>query len=234
MLLENLKRSLRFHETLNPKIWKNAEQILGDVQLKMYQNAAAFLKFMKIPKDKVKDIVFIGGNCNFNYTPQSDIDIHIVLKDDAYTKDEAEFLERFTGLAKNAWKQDHDIFIAGYNVEMYVEYPEQKRYPGQGIYSLEKNKWVQKPKPVYPPPDEVNIMRKARKYEDEIVDLLKKPELKAVESMINRLKQLRQSGLEEAGEFSTPNLVFKVLRDNGLIDKLWEIKKKLVSKNLSL
>lgn len=234
MLLENLKRSLRFHETLNPRIWKSGgKQLLPDVHVKMEQNATAFLKSLKIPKEKVKDIIFIGGNCNYNYTPQSDVDIHIVLKDDAYTAEEGKFLDDLIKLAKSAWKENHDIFIAGYNVEMYIEYPEQHRYPGQGVYSLSKAKWVQEPKPVYPPPDERNIMRKASKYEDEIRELLEKPDVVKLDSMINRLAQLRKSGLEEAGEFSTPNLIFKVLRDNGLVDKLWEMKRKTISKKLS-
>ena len=42
------------------------------------------------------------------------------------------------------------------------------------------------------------------------------------------------SGLEKDGEFSYENLVFKFLRRNGYIDKLFNFKNKLMDKNLSI
>ena len=45
---------------------------------------------------------------------------------------------------------------------------------------------------------------------------------------------MRKAGLAEAGEFSTENLVFKILRNKGLIDKLADYYNHLIDKGLSL
>ena len=45
---------------------------------------------------------------------------------------------------------------------------------------------------------------------------------------------MRKAGLQENGEYSTENLAFKNLRNKGLIDKLWDLKKQGIDKELSL
>jgi hypothetical protein len=55
-----------------------------------------------------------------------------------------------------------------------------------------------------------------------------------VEDLIDKIKKLRKAGLEENGEFSTENLVFKVLRHTGYLKKLYDLKHSLKGKELSL
>ena len=50
----------------------------------------------------------------------------------------------------------------------------------------------------------------------------------------DKLKKYRSTGLEDGGEFSNENLVFKVLRRNGYIQKLFDFQIKNTDKNLSL
>lgn len=50
----------------------------------------------------------------------------------------------------------------------------------------------------------------------------------------DKLKKFRQSGLENKGEFSNENLVFKVLRRNGSIEKLMDAQSDLMNKKLTL
>ena len=50
----------------------------------------------------------------------------------------------------------------------------------------------------------------------------------------DKLKKYRTRGLEDGGEFSNENLVFKVLRRNGYIQKLFDFQTKHADKNLSL
>jgi len=45
---------------------------------------------------------------------------------------------------------------------------------------------------------------------------------------------MRKSGLERAGEFSVENLVFKLLRNQGLIDRLTQMIRDLEDQELSL
>ena len=56
-----------------------------------------------------------------------------------------------------------------------------------------------------------------------------------MEKVIIEKEKLRKCViLEKDGEFSYENLVFKFLRRNGYIDKLFNFKNKLMDKNLSI
>ena len=50
----------------------------------------------------------------------------------------------------------------------------------------------------------------------------------------DKIKKFRQSGLDSGGEYSYENLTFKLLRRNGYIEKLMNIKSELRNKKLSL
>jgi Uma2 family endonuclease len=55
-----------------------------------------------------------------------------------------------------------------------------------------------------------------------------------IENLKKKIKDYRQSGLEEVGEYSYENLVFKYLRRSGLIEKLYDIVNKQMDKELSV
>jgi len=51
--------------------------------------------------------------------------------------------------------------------------------------------------------------------------------IKKIKKVWDKVKRYRKSGLEsEGGEFSTGNLVFKLLRRNGYIGKILDMRKK--------
>jgi len=50
----------------------------------------------------------------------------------------------------------------------------------------------------------------------------------------DKIRSMRKSGLEKYGEYSTENLTFKILRNNGYLDKLYTGKLKNIDKELSL
>ena len=58
--------------------------------------------------------------------------------------------------------------------------------------------------------------------------------MKQIDKFKDQLKKYRSTGLEKDGEYSYENLVFKFLRRNGYIEKLFNFKNKLMDKNLSL
>ena len=55
-----------------------------------------------------------------------------------------------------------------------------------------------------------------------------------IEELRKKLKEFRQSGLESGGEYSYENLVFKLLRRNGYIEKLLNLKNSQIDKKLSV
>jgi hypothetical protein len=50
----------------------------------------------------------------------------------------------------------------------------------------------------------------------------------------DRIKKMRQAGLDKTGEFSVENMVFKVLRRNGMLDRLGDIKTVAYDKSVTL
>ena len=56
----------------------------------------------------------------------------------------------------------------------------------------------------------------------------------AIDKIKDRIKRMRKAGLEEGGEYSVENLVFKTLRGNGYLEKLSSEKASIVDKELSL
>ena len=61
---------------------------------------------------------------------------------------------------------------------------------------------------------------------DEIKSIVKKYK--------EKLKNFRNCGLEKDGEMSLENLVFKLLRRNGYIEKLYDIPTDIIDKKLSM
>jgi hypothetical protein len=51
--------------------------------------------------------------------------------------------------------------------------------------------------------------------------------------MIDKIKRMRKSGLEKGGELSEENLIYKITRDEGYLQKLFDLKDELFDRNLS-
>ena len=54
-----------------------------------------------------------------------------------------------------------------------------------------------------------------------------------ISNMLKKLKKMRSSGLEKAGELSDENIMYKIIRAEGLLQKLFDTKYKIEDKNLS-
>ena len=77
-LKEAVKLTLEYHETLNPKLW-DGQTLKSEVAKKLLMIAQTWAGFAKIPVKAISDIIVVGGNANYNYTPFSDIDLHVVV-----------------------------------------------------------------------------------------------------------------------------------------------------------
>jgi hypothetical protein len=58
--------------------------------------------------------------------------------------------------------------------------------------------------------------------------------MESIDKVKDKLKKYRTAGLEDGGEMSDENLVFKVLRRNGYIQKLFDFQNEYQDKKLSL
>jgi predicted nucleotidyltransferase len=73
----SIDHAVVFHGILNPKIFKDGV-MRSDVRTALLKIAAHFKKFIGVELD-VRDITVSGSNAAFSYTPQSDLDLHVVV-----------------------------------------------------------------------------------------------------------------------------------------------------------
>lgn len=219
---------IKLNKTLNPKLW-DKDILKEEVLAKLRTIAQAFIGFLEIPNDAVKDIRLLGSSANYNYTKHSDIDLHIVVDYEKVHKT-CPVVAGYLYAQKSLFNKEHDITIYGIPVELYAESHKDKT-ASNGIYSLKENKWISKPSKPKLDVDDLAVKSKYEELERAINDTNSQEE---AQQILDKIYQLRKAGLDEVGEFSVENIVFKKLRDNDLIQKLKGQIKASFDKKLSL
>ena len=230
----NVKRYIPKKE-LNKEIWDENDQLKPILRKQLLKVATEFIKFLKIKDIKIKDIIITGSLANYNWNDLSDFDIHVLLDFNDISEDR-EFVSDFFKSKKDLWNDKIPIKIKNHDVELYVQ-DVNEPHASTGIYSLLNNKWITKPLQKMLGLDVSNLQHKASKMINDIDNLLNKEgddKLDIVKKIIEKLKNYRQTGLNKDGELSYENLVYKILRNYGYIDKLQKLKNSLLAKNLSL
>ena len=77
-LISELKLTLQVHDKLNSKLWTSEAKLHPEVWTALNRIGKEWAEFANIPKRAIKDVIVTGGNANYNYTPYSDIDLHLV------------------------------------------------------------------------------------------------------------------------------------------------------------
>ena len=222
------------HGKLNPKIW-NGFDLKPEILEHLKLIADKFIEYLEIPEGSVSDVIFTGSNANFNYTKFSDIDLHIVVDEEKLGSSCKDFIEKYFKAAKTEWNDEHDITIHGYDVELYAQ-PKDDDLAATGIYSVLNKKWIARPSPITA--HSINskaVSAKADEIKSKIDSIISGnlgPD--TAHDIKDKIKKLRKAGLENGGEFSTENLVFKELRNSGYLDKLSKYYLKSYDKKLSL
>src|SRR5258706_5541806 len=70
--------SIKLNDKLNPQFWNKDEKLKSPVRAALLKIALEFIKYCKMDDKKFMDILFVGSNANYNYTPYSDVDLHIL------------------------------------------------------------------------------------------------------------------------------------------------------------
>lgn len=215
------KTTLEYHSQLNPKIW-DKDELIPEVKKHLLEIAKAWQKFANIPAKAVKDILFTGGNANYNYTQFSDIDLHLLVDKKQVADCEKKILDDYLKDKKNLWAVNHDIHIYGYNVELYAQDIGEATSSNQGVFSLKQNKWLKKPEKVLVDLNDKFLLKKIKNLKDMIDYLIssKCDDMNELESLKKKLRDMRAAGIQKSGEFSVENLAFKELRNRGYLDKL--------------
>ena len=227
----NLADAVKFHDHLNPRLWDQREHLRPEVDAKLREIARDFQEFLGVPDLDVKDITISGSNAAYNYTPHSDIDLHLVVAMPD-TRDREVFRELFDA-KKFQYNTEHDIRIGGYDVELYVQDAAQEHH-SQGIYSLVQNQWLSVPRRRKPDINDISVRSKYEDVGHRIESAIRNGDAAQMEDVWNKLRAMRQQGLEREGEFAPENLVFKMLRNNGTIGNLKQARQAVRDRELSI
>lgn len=237
---QTVLKSISYHERLNPKVWDNCDSVNNcklkpKIRERLLDISDAFLNDLEIDLE-VDDIILLGSLTNYNWSSYSDFDLHIIV-DMSQFGGQVELYKKIFDLEKVKFNDNHNIKIYGYDVELYVQDANEKN-ASEVSYSLMTDKWIKKPKRDDPQIDRSFLKTKAKDWINKIDSAIKTSEKRnnfnQLKQLKKRLRTYRKSGLEKHGEFSYENLVFKILRRTGHIEKLISNINKMFDKKLSL
>ena len=226
-----------YNPTLDPNLWED-KALKPEVKEALLKVAQDFYDSTDL-KGEFQNILFFGSSANYNWTPTSDIDLHIVV-DIAAQNITPDYARKFMDGLACQWNTNHDIEIKGHPVEVYIQdigepnsTPDKAR-PGASIYSVFDDKWLLEPNPQNIQIDADKLRKKYFQMKDKIENLLKTEDITKLKALMKSIKNYRDAGLAEGGEFSVENLVFKCLRHTGLLGQLKEAITKIYDRKASL
>ncbi len=223
------------HNNLSEKIWENEDKMLPEVRKALTKISDEFIDYLGIDLD-VLDVTMTGSLANYNYTPFSDIDLHIMI-DTSSVNEDIDLVEEFFNAKKKFWNDRHDIMIRGSEVELYPQDINLESVT-TGVYSVQEDKWLIKPKRFKDEFDKESVSKKSNILRKEIQiainNSVKDIDAEPINKMLKKLKKFRQSGLEKSGELADENVTYKIIRDLGLLQKLFDVKYDIEDRKLSI
>jgi hypothetical protein len=221
---------------LSPHLWNgaalhdNVKQILKQIYYDFIESID--LEGLGIPLDAVTDVTITGSLANYNWTEFSDVDLHIIFDFNSFQGNVAQIVKEMLSINARSWNKDNNISIKGHDVEMYVQDAAEPHH-SSGVYSIISDTWLHKPRFLEIDLDELAVEEKYTCFLQQIEDaqeLFDKEDFyearKYVNKLKDRIKKFRSCGLEKGGEYSTENIVFKMLRNFGGLKQLSDIEKK--------
>jgi len=231
-LVEDFETTARFHTELNPVLWEN-DQLRPEIRTKILSFADTWAAYAKIPPNLIDDVILVGGSAGYNYTDKSDLDVHLLVDRNKLGK--RELVDELLQTKKSLWGLEHHVKIAGLPVEGYVQDYSEGHPKSQGVYSVRNNHWITRPET--PPVVDVEssaFRSKVQKFIDQIDHLISKnASLDKFKMLKDRLKDMRSAGLKRGGEYDQNNIIFKTLRDLGVLDRMTTYVRTLQDKTLS-
>ena len=224
-----LSDAVKFHNHLNPKIWGKDEHLLPEVRDKLVAIAANFQEFLGIKDLDVQDVTVSGSNAAYSYSPHSDIDLHLVVK---FPSDDEVYQELFNA-KKYQYNDEHNLAIGGVPVELYVQNAAEPPV-SQGEYSVTQNQWIQVPRRKRARIDDTCVRAKVEDIDARIHNAIKSGDADVMGKLWQKIRDMRQSGLDQHGEFGCENIVFKILRNKGCIRDLRAARNAAQDREMSL
>jgi hypothetical protein len=236
----DINEDIEKHTELNPKLF-DGTKLKKEVREKALEVANELIKTLEeadIPF-KLQDIVLTGSNASYNYTKDSDADIHLIA-DLTGIEDPDNIYPSIFNAYKSSFNSKYDIDFYGISVEVYIESADTK-VVSNGIYSILNDTWIKEPEEQnIPEIDLAEIADTLKPWEDEYKKLVKAIESAKIadetpiNNFIDALYEVRAKGLSTGGEYSVENLLFKEFRNKGYLDNLKTLRDQVISQRLSI
>ena len=238
-------KSFELKDKLNDEFWHDGKLDIY-VRKNLLQIAKDFVEGFEIDDIPVEDVILTGSLANYNWNEEySDIDLHVI-SDFTEISDDKELVKKYFDAVRKAWNQKHEgLKIYGYPVEIYMQ-DKNEKHTSTGVYSVLNDEWVIEPSKENIENDNLDseeIRTKASEFMNEIDELVDEiNELKSndagnydsymnvydkAENIMDRIKEYRKMSFsrENGKEMTEGNLIFKSLRRNGYMEKIYNIKK---------
>jgi hypothetical protein len=231
----------RVNRILNINVWDTVcddpgcgefkVELKSDVRKALLKIAYDFLSALD-PKMTFTDITLTGSMANYNYTDQSDLDLHILFN--FGSEAHGVLIKDLFDAKRRIWNDAHNIKIKDHDVELYAQDSKEPHH-STGVFSVLRNKWLVVPHRTNPEIDEEHVLKKSKDFMDRIDYLVGlEDKRKSLEITKDKIMKMRKSGLERKGEFAEENLIFKTLRNTGYIGKLNDIIRNEYDRSVSL
>lgn len=217
MRMIELAKGYGQHNKLNPKLWDQGA-LKPQVKLKLLKVADLFLDFLDIDVALV-DLQITGGQVTYHYTKHSDLDLHLIIDYSQVQCDQE--VSELLDTKRLLFKKQHNISIMGIPVEPGTENIEQPTV--SSAYSLKTDSWVREPTNQKVKIDRENIEKQSIHWSKIFNSVLGKNDSEMAKKLLKMIRKYRKLGLKHSGEYGVENLVYKGLRNQGLIKKLEQL-----------
>ena len=236
---KKIVKSFKVQEVLNPDIWEEygeSYKMKPEIRDSLLNIVEDYLDFIDLNID-VDDVTLTGSLSNYNWSDFSDVDLHILIDT---PKDKNSLLKKYLDSKRIIWNSLRDVTVKDFDVEIYVQDTNEPHF-ASGVYSVMYDDWLAEPSYTEFNLEPEKILKKSKSWMEKIDKIeddakRKEPEvvLDEIQSLKDKLKKYRGTGLKDEGEYSYENLTFKFLRRNGYIGKLHDIRNKLIDKTLTV
>lgn len=229
-LNEDELNEYKLHTSLDSRIWDANNKLYPEVKDALIKIANLFLETLQGILT-LQDIRITGSEANYNYTKDSDIDLHLVF-DYSEINVDPDFLDDYFFSKRQIFNNQYAFTVKGVPVELSVENINSSLV-ATGVYSLYTDSWLRIPNNAGMEVMDFNLDSYER-----IVNAIRKivasGDRERIQKLWKNIKALRKLSLKLQGEFGEGNLIFKRLRAEGFIGMVKDALDAAISRELSL
>lgn len=214
---------------LNPKLWED-KKLKRDVREAIIDIVSEFMDNLIIPVE-ILDVRVVGSNASYNYTEHSDLDVHIISNLELVGSP-TEIVQALYNSERSNFNRTHNIKIKGIDVELYVE-DVNSSVTSNGIYSVIDDIWIKEPQIIKERSVKID-KKELRDLVNSVKSVLADGDSDDIKDCINMLYLMRKDSIATDGEYGVGNLLFKEIRNRGLLSALKDKYNEMISDELTL